>query len=43
MKRLNLKEMLIVLKVRDFLEKKYGKKLINEEIVFLVVYIVWVK
>ncbi|HBH3441245.1 PRD domain-containing protein [Clostridioides difficile] len=43
MKRSNPKEMLIALKVRDFLEKKYGKKLTNEEIAFLVVHIARVK
>ncbi len=39
MKRSNPKEMSVALKVRDFLEKKYGKKLTNEEIAFLVVHI----
>lgn len=43
MKRSNPKEMLIALKVRDFLEKKYGKKLTNEEIAFLVIHIARVK
>ena len=43
MKRSNPKEMLIALKVRDFLEKKYGKKLTNEEIAFFVVHIARVK
>ncbi|MDX5710871.1 PRD domain-containing protein [Clostridioides difficile] len=43
MKRSNPKEMLIALKVRDLLEKKYGKKLTNEEIAFLVVHIARVK
>ncbi|HBG5346084.1 TPA: PRD domain-containing protein [Clostridioides difficile] len=39
MKRSNPKEMSVALKVRDFLEKKYGKKLTNEEMAFLVVHI----
>ncbi|MCP8397909.1 PRD domain-containing protein [Clostridioides difficile] len=43
MKRSNPKEMLIALKVRDFLEKKYGKKLTNEEIALLVIHIARVK
>ena len=43
MKRSNPKEMLIALKVRDFLEKKYGKKLTNEETAFLVIHIARVK
>lgn len=39
MQKSNPKEMSIALKVRDFLEKKYGKTLTNEEIAFLVVHI----